>query len=217
MRARFQAGEVEAGSLKLAFGRNPSGYMNQNIRPNEDFREIYYRMYLRMQAGWQGNPAKLSRATSVADDDFSQAMIAHIWGGQGNVLAIDPVRCVDTDDQFKCIGYNDFDHMDWIGLQHGQTPIFAPGYDDQWYCIEAHVKLNDPGQQNGIHEFWIDGELEARDDHLDFVRGYSEYGINAVFFENWWNSGSPTEQERYFDNIVVSTAPIGCLAGSDAE
>ncbi len=69
MRAFFQAGEVSAGSLKLGFGRNPSAYMNRGIRPTEDFREVYYRMYLKMRAGWQGNPAKLSRATVFASDD----------------------------------------------------------------------------------------------------------------------------------------------------
>jgi hypothetical protein len=37
MRARFQQGEVDAGSLKLAFGRNPVGYMNKHgIRSDED-------------------------------------------------------------------------------------------------------------------------------------------------------------------------------------
>ena len=44
MRVLWQAGEVGAGGLKLGFGRNPSGYMNKGIRPDEDFKEIYYRM-----------------------------------------------------------------------------------------------------------------------------------------------------------------------------
>jgi hypothetical protein len=77
--------------------------------------------------------------------------------------------------------------------------------------VEAHVKLNDPGQSNGIQEFFIDGNLEARREGLDFVRSYTGYAINAVFFENYWNDGSSRDQERYFDNIVVSTRPIGCL------
>ena len=34
--------------------------------------------------------------------------------------------------------------------------------------------------------------------------------INAVFFENYWNAGSPLTQERYFDNIIISTSRIGC-------
>ena len=69
---------------------------------------------------------------------------------------------------------------------------------------------------NGIHEFWIDGQLEARRTGLNFVKCWDNYGINALYFENYWNDdghgtgGSAQEQERYFDNIVVSTEPIGC-------
>ena len=211
MRALWQEGEVEAGGLKLGFGRNPSSYMNKGIRPNEDFREIYYRMYLKMQDGWQGDPAKLSRATIIAASDWSQAMIAHLWGDGKYHLLVDPVRCVDENNNVKCIGYNDFAHMDWLGYQSGITPIFDSEHDNRWFCIEAHVRLNDPGQSNGIQEFWIDGQLEARREGLNFVRSYTSYGINAIFFENYWNSGSPKQQERYFDNIVVSTQRIGCL------
>ncbi|NIM94481.1 MAG: hypothetical protein GTO18_12335 [Anaerolineales bacterium] len=213
MRVLWQQGEVGAGSLKVAFGRNPNGYMNKTqIRPNEDFREVYYRMYLKMQDGWQGNPGKLSRATIFpSSSDWSQAMIAHLWGGRGNALALDPVRCVDENSNVKCIGYNDFAHMDWLGLTHGTFPIFDTANSGNWYCVEAHVRLNDPGQSNGLQEFWIDGNLDARVDGLNFVRNFTDYGINAIFFENYWNSGSVQPQERYFDNIVISTEPVGCL------
>lgn len=217
MRVLWQQGEVGAGGMKLGFGRNPNGYMNKGIRQNEDFREVFYRMYLKMQPGWRGNPAKLSRATIITGDDWSQAMIAHLWGDAEDHLLVDPVRCVDDNDNVKCVGYNDFAHMGWLGYKSGITPIFGPGHDNRWYCVEAHVKLNDPGQSNGIQEFWIDGRLEASRKDLDFVRSYVAYGINAIFFENYWNSGSPTQQERYFDNIVVSTQRIGCLGTTSAN
>jgi hypothetical protein len=211
MRVRWQTGEVEAGSLKVAFGRNPNSYMDNGIRPDEDFREIYYRMYLRMEAGWQGSPAKLSRATSFySASDWSQAMIAHIWSDDAEHLIIDPVSCTSGGSPV-CTGYNDFDNMDWLGIVTGTTPIFATDHSDIWYCIEAHVRLNDSGAANGISEFWIDGNLEARSDTLDFVGTYTDYALNAVFFENYWNAGSGRDQERYFDNIVISTEPIGCL------
>ncbi len=213
MRVLWQAGETGAGNLKLAFGRNPSSYMDKGIRNTEDFREIYYRMYLKMQSGWQGNPFKLSRASVISADDWSQAMIAHLWQGTTNELAIDPVSCVGQDNNVECVAYNDFDHMDYLGFKNGQTQLFAGGADNRWYCIEAHVKLNDAGQSNGIQEFWIDGQLEVSSDNLNFVGSYNDYGINTVFFENYWNGGSPAEQQRYFDNIVVSTQPIGCLSG----
>jgi hypothetical protein len=214
MRTLWQPGEVGAGGLKLAFGRNPSGYMNKGIRDNEDFREVYYRMYLKMQAGWQGNPAKLSRATVISANDWSQAMIAHLWGNSELELLIDPVRCVDANDNVKCIGYNDFSHMDWLGYRSGITPIFDTQSADRWYCIEAHVKLNDPGQSNGLQEFWIDGKHEARRENLNFVRSYTDFAINAIFIENYWNAGSPQSQERYVDNFVVSMEKIGCLCAA---
>ena len=214
MQTVWQTGEVSAGGLKLGFGRNPSGYMNKGIRETEDFREIYYRMYLKMQAGWLGNPAKLSRATVIAGNDWSQAMIAHLWGNSQLNLLIDPVRCVDKTNGVKCSGYNDFSHMDWLGYQSGIKPIFDTQNAGRWHCIEAHIKLNDPGLSNGLQEFWIDGKLEARRENLNFVRGYTDFAVNAIFFENYWNAGSPQNQERYFDNIVVSTGKIGCLCAT---
>jgi len=210
MRGLWQQGEVDGGNIKLAFGRNPGSGMNKGIRTTEDFREIYYRMYLKMQPGWVGDPGKLSRATSIVASDWSQAMIAHLWGDGSNHLLIDPVSCIGTDNLPKCVGYNDFVNITWLGNQSGGTPIFNTSNSSRWFCIEHHVKLNDPGQSNGIQEFWIDGQLEARRASLNFVGSYTAYGINAVFLENWWNAGSVQQQERYFDNFVVSTQRTGC-------
>lgn len=210
MRVRFQPEEVGAGALHLAFGRVPSRYFDKGIRPDEDFRDIYYRLYVRHQAGWQGSPAKLSRAFVFAGADWSQAMIAHLWSS-GDYLLVDPASGVDGNGHVVTTRYNDFDHLHWLGNQRGVTPIFATENADIWFCIEAHVRLNDPGKSNGVHEFWIDGRLEARRTDLNFVDGYSDYGINAVYLENYWNAGSPKLQERYFDNFVVSTKPIGGL------
>ena len=212
MQVVWQQGEVEAGGMKLAFGRNPNSYMNkQQIKPNEDFREIYYRMYLKMQEGWEGNPAKLSRATVFTSAaDWRQAMIAHLWSDGNYHLLIDPASCVDANGAVECTTYNDFANLNWLGNKSGITPLFDSTHDDTWFCVEHHVKLNDPGQSNGIQEFWINDSLEARRENLNFTGTYTEYAINAVFFENYWNDGSIKEQKRYFDNIVVSTERIGC-------
>jgi hypothetical protein len=214
MRVLFQAGEVSAGALHLAFGRVPGSYFDKGIRPDEDFREIYYRMYLRHEAGWQGSPAKLSRAFIFAGSDWSQAMIAHLWSS-GDYLLIDPASGVNENGVVATTKYNDFDHLRWLGYKRGLTPLFATEQADTWFCIEVHVRLNDPGQSNGVHEFWIDGKLEARRTGLNFVDTYTDYGINAVYLENYWNSGSTRRQERYFDSFVVSTQRIGCLCATE--
>jgi hypothetical protein len=138
-------------------------------------------------------------------------MIAHLWSDDNEHLLIDPASCVNASGAVQCTTYNDFNHLSWLGNKSGITPLFATNNSGKWFCVEAHVKLNDPGLSNGIQEFWIDGQLEARREGLNFVGTYADYAINAIFFENYWNAGSPVQQERYFDNIVVSTKPIGCL------
>ena len=72
------------------------------------------------------------------------------------------------------------------------------------------MKLNVAAASDGIFEMWIDGALEAQRTGVNWLGTYSAYGINAVFLENYWNTGSPRRQERYFDNFVVSTQRIGC-------
>lgn len=211
MQTIWQSGEIDAGHLSLGFGRNPSSYMNRNIHSDKDFREIYYRMYVKHGPGWEGNPYKLSRTSVVSSSDWSQAMIAHLWisNSLNDTLAVDPTSCV-TNGVVQCSGWNDTSHLQWLGQVEGSYPIFSTENSGQWNCIEVHVKLNDPGQSNGIHEYWIDGALQARASNLNFIDTYTEYGLNHLSFENYWNGGSPLTQQRYFDNIVVSTSPIGC-------
>jgi hypothetical protein len=214
MRVRFTAGQVGAGSLHLAMGATPASYFRPVDAGTAVYREIYWRMYVKHQAGWVGGGGdKLSRATSFVSGDWAQAMIAHVWsGGPPNeaYLVIDPASGTDEQGNVLTTRYNDFPNLRWLGLARGRTPIFDSEHVGRWYCVEAHVRLNDPGASNGVFELWIDGQLEARRTELNWVGSYAEYGINAVFFENYWNAGSPLEQERYFDNIVVSTTPIGC-------
>ena len=92
MVATWQAGQVGAGGLQLLIGANPLAEPNIG-EDSERFREIYYRHYFWLQSGWQGNPHKLSRLTILTDSNWSQAMIAHLWGGDGGHLVVDPVSC----------------------------------------------------------------------------------------------------------------------------
>ena len=208
MKAAWSAGQIDAGGLQLTFGRNPMS--SNGINTTIDYKEIYYRMYMKLQTGWTGNPFKLSRAIVFSASDWSEAAIAHIWNGSTTHLKVEPASCV-SGGTVQCAGYNDFAHLQWLGGADSVTAIFDGTHNNQWYCIEAHVRLNDPGQSNGVQEFWIDGNLEARVTNLNFVGTYTAYGINAIFFENYWNTGAPKAEERYFDNIVVSTQPIGCI------
>jgi len=220
MQSTFTTGLLDGGSLKLAFGLTPpgSGFTPPTgVDTSTKFREVYYRLYIKIQPGWTNPNSKLTRATVVTSNDWSQAMISHLWSdsSHNNVLMSDPVSCV-SGSTVQCIGYNDFAHFNWLGASVGTTAFFSPPILGTWKCIEHHVKLNDAGQSNGISEFWIDDRLEAGRSNLNFVGSYSAFGINAIFFENYINSGSPQAQSRYWDNIVVSTQRIGCNPSANA-
>lgn len=216
MRVLWQKGEVGAGGLSKSFGKTPSNYIGRNAaNPTHSFTEIYWRMDVKSQAGWTGGgPAKLSRAMCLANSNWAQGMMAHIWSGNNNNLGMDPATGIGIDGTLKSTKYNDFNNLRWLGWKQGNIPLYSTANSGKWYCIVAHAKLNTPGLKDGIFEFWINDTLQASSTNLDWHSTWNNnpnnLHINAIFFENYWNNGSPVEQERYFDNLVISTDPISC-------
>lgn len=216
MLVHFAAGASSVGSLKLAFGRTPQAYFAPVDAGTTDYREIYWRVYVRNQAGWTGGGGdKLSRAISFASStSWAEAMVAHVYTGSSapgyNYLGLDPASGTDAAGNLKATTYNDFPNFRWLGWVQGATPLFTGASLGQWHCVESHVKLNDAGQSNGVFETWVDGSLDARSASLNWVGSFSAYGINAVFLENYWNTGSPAAQDRYLDRFVVGRSRIGC-------
>lgn len=217
MRARYTTEpQKSSGALLLAFGRTPQAYFRPVDAGTKNYREVYFRIFVRQAANWQGGGGqKLMRATSfVSSTSWAQSMIAHVWSGSAapndKYLYIDPASGTDAAGTVRTTTYNDFPHLRWLGNARGATALFDASRRNTWQCVEAHVRLNDAGASNGIFELWVNGTLDATRTGLNWVGRYSAFGINTVMVENYWNEGSPVEQERYFDNFVVSTARIGC-------
>ncbi len=215
MRVRWQQGEVDAGGLAKSFGRTPDNYIgNHASRPTENFKEIYWRMDVKMQSGWTGGgPAKFFRATTLANSNWAQGMMAHVWS-DGNYLSIDPASGIDVNGNLVSTHYNDFANLRWLGPKTGTTDLFSNANAGKWYCVIAHAKLNTPGQSDGVFEFWIDDVPQARMENMNWHGNWNaspdNYMINTIFFENFWNDGSPKLQERNLDNILISANPIKC-------
>jgi len=205
MRCQFEKGQVSAGSLKVLFGKSP---FNRGVKKTEEFREIYWRVYVKHEAGWEGNPAKLARATCLASSDWTQGFIAHVWSGKGDALCIDPATGI-RDNQKVSTRYNDFQNLRWLGSRETQTPVFSAAESGRWVCVESRIRLNTPGKEDGVFQLWIDAKLEASRTNLNWHGEWNDYAINAIFLENYWNEGSTKRQARWFDNFVVSTQPVG--------
>ena len=213
---QFEAGSQSGGGFKIAFGRTPDSYFSPVDDGSMDYREIYWRMFLFLPEDWVGfGGGKLSRATVFANADWAQAMIAHVWSGGNSgpnapLLLLDPASGTDELGNLRSTGYNDFDNLRWLGQRYSNFQIFAPENRGKWHCIEARAKLNDPGMTNGIFQLFINDNLENGSTDLNWLGSFDDFGINTVLFENYWNSGSPVTQTRYFDNLVISTQRIGC-------
>jgi Big-like domain-containing protein len=216
MRVRYVAGGGSSfGSLKVAVGRTPSSYFHPVDAGTATYRELYWRVYVRNQPGWVGGGGdKLTRAISLVNANWAEAAFAHVWSGSKastwNYLVLDPASGTDAAGNVVTTQYNDFANMRWLGAVQSATPIFDAAHVGQWYCVELHARLNDPGVSNGLFELSINGHLEAQASSLNWVGRYTTYGLNAVLVENFWNASAPVTEERYIDNFVVSTAPIGC-------
>ena len=214
--ASYLEGVQSAGGFLFTFGRNPVDSM---VNDTTDYREIYTRIYVRTQVGWAtpNSNSKFGRVWVFSADDWSQAMIAHLWTGSpaNTTLLIDPATCV-SGGTVQCVEYNDFAHLVFFGGTLGSTAIMAAANANTWYCVEHHVKLNTPGSSDGVQEYWVNGNLEAQDTGLNFTGTYTAYALNTIAIENYDNDGAPQDQTRYFDNFVVSTQRIGCGASNQS-
>ena len=206
MRCLYEKGQQGKGNRKVFFGDSPTGKV---VRKGETFTDVYWRIYVRHQYGWTGGgPAKMSRATSIAGPKWNQAMIAHVWSS-GEALTLDPASGVRGSEVITT-KYNDFDRLHWLGNKPASTfLIHSTAEAGWWVCVESRAKLNAPGAKDGLNQLWIDRRLEAERKSLDWRGSYTGHGINALFLEAYWNQGSPVTQERWYDNFVISTRPIG--------
>lgn len=202
----YPKGSQGTGSRKILFGDCPFG---KPVRKGERFTEIWWRHYVKHQVGWTGAPAKMSRAIGFVSGSWNEAFIVHVWSGSGSTLTLDPVRGV-RDGRVVTTRYNDFAQFKWLGNSpSGKFPVHSTEEAGRWICVEAHLKLNTPGLQDGEAQLWVDGRLDAERTRMDFRSTYDEHTINAVFLEAYWNDGSPVDQKRWYDDFVVSTKPIG--------
>lgn len=98
--------------------------------------------------------------------------------------------------------------------KYGKT--FPWGHDlstlepGRWYCIEQHLKLNTPGQSNGLLEIWIDGVKIYRKSDL-YLRDTKKLKIEKVWLNFYFGGVAKPLQnfDMYIDNVVIAADYIG--------
>ncbi len=95
------------------------------------------------------------------------------------------------------------------------APVIVPG---QWQCAEQRILLNDPSAMDGEAEFWVDGISYGSFDGFQWRTDpnlmLSTFSLDSYnHFKNGPRPASQPNRVRY-DNLVISTQPIGCLSPS---
>lgn len=85
--------------------------------------------------------------------------------------------------------------------------------NNRWYCIEQYLRLNTPGQSDGVLQAWVDGKRVLNRNNLN-LRLVSELKIEK-FWISIYHGGtavSPYDQDLYIDNLVVARQYIGPMS-----
>jgi hypothetical protein len=97
----------------------------------------------------------------------------------------------------------------------GKNPALLA--QNRWYCIEQELRLNTPGQEDGVLRVWLDGSLVFEKTNAYF-RKTPKLRIEEVWF-NVFHGGrhpSPHNQSYYIDQIVIARSYIGpAVFGND--
>lgn len=110
-------------------------------------------------------------------------------------------------------------HADQSG-PYGDIWLWKIGYrgfleNNRWYCIEQYLKLNTPGEKNGILRGWVDGLPAFEKTDIRF-RLTDQLKIEQVWM-NVYHGGtalSPSDQHLFIDNVVIARKHIGPMAAS---
>jgi len=215
LRISHVEGQYGSGMADLRFGGGPSG--GTIYAPDETFREVWVRFFLRTHEDWPADRG-ISEAVeimSVVGGNRSIAVDATIYSASAAEARVLPWSCVH-DSQLLCSSGN----SDWSGSDlrpladvSGPSALYGDERAGQWQCHEMRVRLDQPGRADGEVDLWVDGALEVAIDGLEFVGSWAGAGLNTVRFASFWND--QVGLDHHVDDVIVSTAPIGCPEPTD--
>jgi hypothetical protein len=80
----------------------------------------------------------------------------------------------------------------------------------RWYSVEQFVRMNTPGQNDGVLKAWIDGVLVFTRNDLRF-RDIPILKIESLWMNVWYGGTDPAPQDLtlYIDNLVIAREYIG--------
>ena len=184
-------------------------------KPEPD--ELYFRYYLRIARDWLKNP------DSGKLPGFGGTYGKAGWGGRGwdgqqgwsargsYVKPVQPGhpahgRLMLASYVYHSQSAGDYGDI-WAWPGSSGAAFIEP---DKWVCVEQFVRLNTPGQSDGILRAWVDGRpvFERRGLRL---RDRAHIRVESVWMDVYAGGRAPavTDMTLYIDRVVVASSYIG--------
>jgi hypothetical protein len=86
---------------------------------------------------------------------------------------------------------------------------------ERWVCVEQFLKLNTPGQEDGVLKAWVDGRLVYERNNFRF-RDNPQVKIENAWMDLYYGgpNPSPRNYSMHIDNVVIAKSYIGPMAAA---
>jgi hypothetical protein len=187
----------DAGWVWRFFGDNPHLGTQE---PNR-YRTVVARWYHKFEEGFtprEGEfPPKMARMRCFQGNDWNAAYTVLFWfeDKDGHLSIERATRAPGA-------------HREWLPNHYANFLLSDPANIGRWICFELRVSLGDGPRSDRI-QAWADGRLVCDIIGDDLAAGNQDLNLNGMSWDCYWNGGSPREESRYYDDLVLSTEPVG--------
>lgn len=210
-------------ALRVRIAEGATGAMNTLYKFQKETgsepQQMYFRYYLRLADDWNqtvqgGKLPGFSGTYGTAGWGGRKSNGRNGWSARGKFsLTIPDDNPLAGTTPIGTYCY----HADMEGF-YGTNWIWQNDYrgfleNNRWYALEQYLKLNTPGEKDGILRAWVDGRLAFEKTDIRF-RHVEELKIEQLWM-NVYHGGtrpSPYDQHLFIDNVVIARKYIGPMA-----
>lgn len=218
---------LAGNALQVTIKKGSTQGLNMHYRFGQSGRtepeEVFFRYYLRLGESWDptlegGKMPGLSGSYGRAGWGGRKSDGKNGWAARGSFYTVP--REPSLLSRFRGIGsylyHADMDGSYGAILGWGRGPSGALE-KNRWYSVEQQVRMNRPGEKDGILRAWIDGQLVFEKTNLRF-RDIPKLRIESVWMNVYHGGTRPAHKDLtlFIDNVVVAKKYIG-PAGTPAS
>jgi hypothetical protein len=202
LRQVIQANAAGGGSGISVYANLPREVDEASIQYDIRFEDSF-------QWGWGGKLPGLGGVTAGTAQGSAGGCAApngNSWSGRGMWITPGSYGSVRGDNEWIGYMYN-FHKVADCGDNVRTGKAFVLG---AWHTVKQYYKMNTPGQSNGIHRMWMDGQLLVDNTAFQY-RNTADLHINTIYWSIFrggstsdWSTSNPGPID--FDNLLITAS-----------